>query len=203
MNIDKLNDLLAGNDSKLKCVSVVDDAISLVINIFHETTAPLIQEEINVIKERFVDQKQLVCFLSKYSSLRLYCSRDTDSSAFYIAHPSEWDVLAGEVNEWISDLAEDEVLGRDCEEWLETALVIGEIPESGNYFLLPTSGKYSGRICLFDHDGFEFTELAENLELFVEYLCTPNHELLQEISISTRYKDGSTDVQWVPVQFIL
>jgi hypothetical protein len=97
---------------------------------------------------------------------------------------------------WITDLPEDEV-DELLPEWIKDCVVIGEVPNSGNYFLVPLSGAERGKVFEFEHDGFEFIESGSDLADFLSRKSTVTHELLQEILTHTRYSDGESDTQWL------
>ena len=44
------------------------------------------------------------------------------------------------------------------------AVVIGEVPQSGNYYLYVTKGDNQGKVFQFEHDGFEFIEMGNDLK---------------------------------------
>lgn len=201
MNLQKLTSLLDTNNQKFLCSSTSNESQEFTAHIFHEVTPPLNTPQIEELKNAVGDIGQLFELFGSYSSVRLYCDSMSDTSAYYIAHPNDWSELASEMNEWLSDLTEEEE-SEILEDWTENALVIGEIPSSGNYFLLATDGEQKGKIYSFEHDGFEFIEIAKDVEQFINQLCTINDELLDDIMCYSRYSDGETDTQWIPKKYI-
>ena len=174
--------------------------------ITHETTPPLDQAQIDQLKAQFPEVPDLVELYSKHGSIRLYCSTvfyeplGRFPSAFYIAHPDEWPELKECFGDWLSGLDEEEP-----EElvplWIEDCIVIGEIPNSGNYFLVPLQGTDTGNVYEFEHDGFEFIKKADTVAEFIAKLCTVNDELINEIIGHTRYFDGKTNTQWLAERY--
>ena len=81
--------------------------------------------------------------------------------------------------------------------WIEDYVVIGEIPNSGNYFLVPLKAPETGCVYEFEHDGFEFIKQADNVAEFIAKLCTVTDVLISEIRGHTRYFDGKTNTQWL------
>ena len=75
--------------------------------------------------------------------------------------------------------------------------VIGEVPNSGNYFMVPLCGEDIGKVFEFEHDGFEFIEAGTSFSDFLNGKSVVTDELLQEILGHTRYSDGVSDTQWL------
>ena len=82
-------------------------------------------------------------------------------------------------------------------DWLETALVFGEIPESSNYLLMPTEGDEVGKVFMFEHHNFSFIEKSTNFDRFVSRITNPTPELFEEIRRYTQYSDGETATKWL------
>lgn len=55
-------------------------------------------------------------------------------------------------------------------EWLGDAVVLGEIPSSGNCFLYVYKGEQQGKVFEFEHDGFEFIEAGKDIATFLDYI---------------------------------
>lgn len=177
-----------------------------VARIRHETTPALDDGELESLKSQIPEVPQLFEFYLRYGSLRLYC--DTVfyepwggcSSAFYIAPPGEWEELRAYFGDWLADLSEEEEA--EClPDWIGDCIVIGEVSNSGNYFIVPLKGPETGCVYEFEHDGFEFIRRAGSLEAFIASLCTVTDELVREIGGHTRYFDGKTDTQWLPERY--
>ena len=86
--------------------------------------------------------------------------------------------------------------------WIDSFVVVGEVPNSGNYFLVPLEGDDRGKVFEFEHDGFEFIERGSTFAGFVEQISTVNEALLAEILGHTRYADGQSSVQWLCEQYL-
>lgn len=173
-----------------------------IAKIIHETTTPLGDEEIASLKSQLPEVPELIALYSRYGSIRLY--QDTVfyapwgrySSAFYIAHPDEWPELKDYFSGWLDDLSEEEA-EEFLPDWIEDYVVIGEIPNSGNYFLVPLTGSETGSVYEFEHDGFEFIKQGNSISEFIAKLCTVTDELLEQIMGHTCYFDGKTNTQWL------
>lgn len=169
--------------------------------IRHEVGPALSADAMAHLESRVGDMPELLAFYRRYGSARLYCDTIEHpvvgfASAFWIAPPSEWEDLWDGFSGWLDNLSEDEK-EEFLPEWIDDCAVIGEVPNSGNYFLVPLSGPDRGKVFEFEHDGFEFIEEGANLEAFLEAKSTVDEALLTEILSHTRYCDGKTSVQWL------
>jgi hypothetical protein len=105
-------------------------------------------------------------FYGTFAHLTLYVDEQSQDAAFFIASPSQWGELEGEFTPWLDGLSDDEAA--EClPGWIDDCIVVGEIPRSGNYLLVPASGPDAGKVFEFEHDGFEFLELGDSLPDFV------------------------------------
>ena len=117
-------------------------------------------------------------FYATFGALTLYHDQDSDEAAFYIAAPDLWHELDGYFKVWHEDMDETE-REEYLPEWIDDYIVIGELPNTGNFLLMPLSGDSKGKVFEFEHDGFEFIEHADTLPAFVESrLDLDNAELL-------------------------
>ena len=197
MEFKALNQLVTSKNQRFLCIPAGDSAdTEFLAHITHEVTEALSNEDIEQLKQEIGVQEQLFKLLSTYGSVRLYCDTLSDDSAFYIAHPSEWQSLESDFRLWINDL-DDQDKEELLPEWLDGAIVFGEIPSSGNYFIYLIKGEHQGKVFEFEHDGFEFLEAGKNIIDFLEYICSPTEKLIQNIQSHTRYSDGKTDTQWL------
>lgn len=128
-------------------------------------------------------------FYSTFSQLTLYLDEASGDAAFHIAHPSQWPELDDEFRPWIE--ADD-----DLPEWIEDCLVIGEVPHSGNYLLVPTTGPEAGKVFEFEHDGFEFIELGTSLPDFVARSLDLDSARLTDMASHLRFIAPGEDKQW-------
>lgn len=173
-----------------------------VARITHEVTPALSAEELDELRRQVPEVPQLAELYARHGSIRLYCDTTfhepwgSYSSAFYIAHPDEWADLAVGFGDWLADLDEKERAER-LPSWIDACLVIGEIPSSGNYFLVPLEGPDTGGVFEFEHDGFEFIRQGDSIAGFIARLSTVSDALLHDIACHTRYFDGKSDMQWL------
>ncbi|PKM04315.1 MAG: hypothetical protein CVV16_05530 [Gammaproteobacteria bacterium HGW-Gammaproteobacteria-6] len=176
-----------------------------IAQISHQTEPGLDQETLDYIGQQLGDVAELLAFYQRFGELRLYCDNNESehlgqASAFLIAHPSMWPTLRAEFDDWVDSLEDDE-----AEEllpgWLDDFMVFGEVPNSGNYFLLALGPEQQGQVFEFEHDGFEFIARG-NFSTFINRLAEVNDDLLREISGHTRYSDGHSDTQWLCREYL-
>jgi len=206
---DKLQQLLAHRNPRFVCRVAgarKGGPDKHIAHIDHVITPPVDADTLAGMRSQLGELPELFAFYERYGSLRLY--RDSvDSpgigcaSAFYIAPPEAWAELRSDVGDWFSQLDEDEA-AEFLPDWVSDCVAIGEVPNSGNYFLMPMVGEERGKVFEFEHDGFEFIERGASFEDFVEKLADVNEELLRDIGGHTRYDDGVTDYQWMPSAYL-
>jgi hypothetical protein len=134
-------------------------------------------------------------FYSTFGSLELYCDPESGESAYYIGTQAQWTELARYFESWLEGLDEDE-LAECVPAWVKESIVVGEIPSSGNYLLIPTSGADAGKVFEFEHDGFEFIEQGTSLPSFVLRTLLPDVRQLTEMAGHLRFITGDPHVQW-------
>jgi hypothetical protein len=169
-------------------------------HIRHEVGPPLDSSSLADLAKQVGDMPELLEFYRRYGTARLYCDtvpgRFGNASAYYIAPPETWAELRDAFSGWIDDLAEEEK-EELLPEWIDSFVVVGEVPNSGNYFLVPLEGPERGKVFEFEHDGFEFIESGRNFADFLNRKSTVTDDLLGEILTHTRYSDGKSDTQWL------
>lgn len=137
---------------------------------------------------------RLAEFYSHFGSVLLYHHEGSGDAARFIAPVEQWSALRAELDDWTAIVGDDEE--EPLPEWLDTALVVGEVPASGNYILVPTQGEFAGRVFEFDHDGFEFRDRAPDLFDYVAGLLRPDGSMLTDMASSMRFVEGDPAVQW-------
>lgn len=141
------------------------------------------------------DLGKLKEFYSTFGNLTLYHHKESGDAAFFLANPDQWETLQEHFLDWTENLDEE-----DQEElipdWVSACVVVGEIPESGNYLLMSTSGDMKGHVFEFEHDGFEFRELGSNISEFVTNMLTPDSEALTNMASHMTFIEGNSIEQW-------
>ncbi|MFO1321603.1 MAG: hypothetical protein U1F52_18490 [Burkholderiales bacterium] len=174
--------------------------------IDHEVTPALDAGALADLRSQWGDLPALIGFYERFGSLRLYRDSVTRhdigrASAYYIASPDTWAGLHESVVDWLGDIDEEE-RAEFVPDWLDGCIAIGQIPNSGNTFLVPVTGTDRGKVFEFEHDGLEFIERADTFEAFVEQLATVDEARLRDIGSHTRSSDGQTPLQWMPVSYL-
>ena len=130
-------------------------------------------------------------FYSMFEDLLMYVDEQSDDAAYLIASPSLWPELDNHFRPWLEALEED-----DLPEWIDDCIVVGEIPRSGNYLLLPASGTEEGKVFEFEHDGYEFLELGTSLPDFVLRTLDLDSPRLTAIASHMRFILADERRQW-------
>jgi hypothetical protein len=134
-------------------------------------------------------------FYDTFARLTLYLEEDSGDAAFSIASPDQWAELKSDFEVWIDDLSDDEA--DEClPDWLPHYVVVGEVPHSGNYLLVPTTGPEVGCVYLFDHDGFEFAKLGSTLAEFVASSLDLDTKRLTDMASHMRFITQTENRQW-------
>lgn len=134
-------------------------------------------------------------FYDTFAELTLYLDERTGEAAFLIASPSEWPQLDDYFRPWLDGIDEDEAADF-LPGWVKSCLVVGEVPRSGNYLLVPTVGADAGVVFEFDHDGLEFIRLGDNLPDFVARTLDLDTQRLTGIASHIRFIEPSDSRQW-------
>lgn len=134
-------------------------------------------------------------FYETFDSLHLFFDKVSGEAAIELASPEQWDSLQAEFSNWLDILSQDE---KDdiLPLWAYNCLVIGEIPNSGNYLLMPKDGDKKGYLFEFEHDGFEFIEHAPNIVEFIIKSLNPDSARLRHMASHMRFVGENPEIQW-------
>ncbi len=188
MTFKELEIAVRQHTGEFLCEEINNEQNTKVVRFSHIVTEPI---ELNVVP----NVGDLREFYSTFGSILFYHDNRSGDASKYLAPTSNWNELHEYFSGWLEGLDEDdreEVLP----DWVETAVVIGETPHSGNYILVPTEGAEAGHVFEFDHDGFEFHYEAENLAEYIEHLLQPNGSKLTEIASHMRFIEDDAIAQW-------
>lgn len=191
MKLDHLLDSVRKHGGMFICTQIPDHTISKEVEFSHQFESPAAlqrEESIESLKD----------FYDTFTSLRLYHVPVSNEAAFYIAGPDQWAGLQSDFAPWLEDL-DDEDRAELLPSWIDDCTVIGEIPSTGNYLLMPRSGEKRGFVFEFDHDGFEFIECAPDLEQFVLQLLQPSASALTSMASHMRFivEDDHRSQWWI------
>lgn len=139
---------------------------------------------------------RLADFFDTFGSAVFYETPKTGDAAVHIAAPSEWRTLGDDLRDSFDSLSDEE--RAEClPPWVETCLVIGEMPRTGNYVLMATEGDEAGHVFEFDHDGFEFSHQATDLVDYTRRLLALDAQRLAVFASSLRFVEGDDwMIQW-------
>lgn len=138
---------------------------------------------------------RLVDFFDTFGGAVFYWDEKSGDAAVFIAAPSEWSALRSSFMQGFESLSEKE--RQEClPHWIETCLVIGEMPRSGNYVLMATEGDAAGHVFEFDHDGFEFSQRAGDLVDYTYRLLALDTQRLTDFASHLRFIEGDWRTQW-------
>ncbi len=186
-----MTNTLEHRNPRFLCISLSDGSTLREMPLHHEVGGEPPGAGVEILEA----DDPLRLMLEQVSSLRLYCDNLSDASAFYIAHPDEWEELRTEFEAWS--------FGREhaLPEWVSDAIVFAEVPNSGVYYLYST-GNDKGCIFEYSGDGDELIKVSGSLDEFLTYICTPCDDLIADIQTYTRFSDGSSDTQWLPQKYL-
>jgi hypothetical protein len=139
----------------------------------------------------------LIAFYRKHNGCVLY--RDTLSAAAGIELFAIENMAAQteEMYEWLQSLDDEADINH-----LRTAVAIGHVPESGNFFAVPIEGEKAGMVFYVDHDDWREEPFANSFDEFMDRITISPAKLLSEdLGCCTRYSDGETDTQWIPIEY--
>ena len=134
-------------------------------------------------------------FYATFGSITFFVDELSGDEGKHLASPENWAELDAEFRGWIDHFSEEEKEDY-LPDWVDTCLVIGEEPRTGNYLLMPTEGESEGRVFVFDHDGYEFVDEAEDIIAYVEYMLKPDNALLVSLASHMRFIEEGSQHQW-------
>ena len=188
MRLEELERAVLAHGGEFRCVQIRDEGNKKLVPFRHVVTPAVAATELP-------DVGKLREFYATFGSILFYCDEQSGDAARYLAPLSEWPELHDSFMDWmepVMDEPDEELLPR----WVNTCLVIGETPRSGNYILMPTQGPAAGQVWEFDHDGYEFNCAGNDLVDYVERIMAPTGSRLTDFASSMRFITGDPMVQW-------
>ena len=189
MTLPDLHRAIAEHTGTFLCERINKPQETKTVNFQHHIQPPA------ALDAPLPDVGQLPAFYATMGGVLLYHEANTGDAARYIAPPAEWPTLQEAFEGWTEHLS-DEEREEILPDWIPHCLVIGETPHSGNYILMATDGECAGQVFEFDHDGFEFTQVANDVVDYVQRLLRLDSPTLANIASHMRFIDRNTGVQW-------
>ena len=184
----KLSELVKGHSGEFRCRGISDETRSKVVPFRHLAIAPRLTEALPKLPE-------LSAFYEEFGSLVLYYEPESEECAFYIAPPDHWKELECRFRMWLEGMTDEEMAG-SVPPWVNDCLVVGSLPGTGNYLLIPSAGEDRGKVFEFEHDGFEFIELADSLPSFIRRCLEPTPTDLVAMASHLRFGSAEENEQW-------
>ena len=188
MKLTELETAIRRHHGDFHCEHVHDDSQEKTIAFVHHVTPPSGAGEVPAVG-------RLRDFYETVGSAVFYLDEKSGDAARHLAPPVEWEDLRAGFLDWLEDLDEDEYADL-VPDWVDTCVVVGEVPHSGNYILVPTEGPDAGCVFEFDHDGFEFTLQGDDMVDYVEQVLAPDAALLTDFASHMRFVEGERGAQW-------
>ncbi|MGV3526614.1 MAG: hypothetical protein ACO1RX_20520 [Candidatus Sericytochromatia bacterium] len=141
------------------------------------------------------DVGDLRAFYAHFGSIAFYHDPLSGDVGRVLAPVTAWPELREGLWGWLDPL-DDEARAEILPLWIDTACVMGETPQSGNYLMVPTEGPEAGQVFEFDHDGYLFTPEAASLQAYVERLLKPDSATLTALATHMRFVGPDDTCQW-------
>jgi len=141
----------------------------------------------------------LTRFVEEHDGIKLYHDTKSDAAGLEIYPTYDWRSRTLEMRESMTAIFFD---APDTPNWISDGIAIGEIPQSANYFVLQLDGADSGKIFYANHDDFTTEPIADSFEQFLQMIIGNPPGFMLARGCYTRYLDGETDTQWIPVEYI-
>jgi len=188
----KLNELAKSvfeHRGEFDCEEIHNETNTRVVQFQHALTPPEPASDLPAIG-------RLSDFYETFGSITFYVDPVSGDAARFLAGPSQWPALMADFGGWFDDMDESE-RQEYLPDWVDSCLVIGETPSSGNYVLMATHGDVAGKVFEFDHDGFEFVEQAKDIIEYAEKMLNPDAIRLTDFASHMRFIDeGQSRSQW-------
>ena len=166
--------------------------------ITHQVTGPASASTLSKLKRMIpTGSDQLLKFYASHDGLILYKDTIGDAEGVQLLAVENMDEGTNELREWLDTVEE-----ADDHNKLKTAIAIGQVPHSGNYFAMPVEGPNVGKVFYVDHDDWREEPFSESFDEFVSRIADSPAKLLSEdLGCYARYSDGETEIQWIPEEY--
>lgn len=152
-----------------------------------------------VVSRLCSDISALKHFVERHDGVLLYRDKQSEAGGIAFFSALEWPSRTQEMRESMTAMgfAED-----DMPDWFHRGIVFGQIPRSGNYFVIQLRGAEAGKVFYCDHDDFRTEAIAQSFECFLNMIVDNPPEFLHQCGCYTRYSDGKTNTQWIPKEYV-
>lgn len=188
MKLTELELAIAAHSGEFLCEEISDPASRKSIAFRHRIEPPQAGRTVPPLPG-------LQDFYDTFGSVLFYADAHSGEAAILVAAPGQWDTLHAHFSAWTGHL-DDREREEYLPDWVDEALVVGEEPHTGNYLLIPTTGENAGHVVLFDHDGFDFLDLAPDLPTYAKRLLAPDDAALTMMATHMRFIEDGSSAQW-------
>jgi len=200
MPFHTLNELLAHTSPGFVCEGAgVSRTEQFLAKITHLVPDAASTSDLSKLKQMIaVGSEELLEFYGEHNGLILY--KDTIGNAEGVELFAVENMADGtaELRSWLD-------MGGGAADYnnLKTAIAIGQVPHSGNYFAMPVEGPGVGKVYYVDHDDWREDPYAKSFNEFVIRITSSPAKLLSEdLGCYARYSDGTTNIQWIPIEYL-
>ena len=196
----KLQELLAHPAPGFLCKGAGDAREKkFLAKITHKVSEPASASALSKLAQMIpIGSEQLLAFYKSHDGLVLYKDTIGDAEGVELFSVAGMDGGTNELRQWLDPLEEE-----DDNNKLKSAIAIGQVPHSGNYFAMPVEGPGVGKVFYVDHDDWREEPFAETFDELVDQIASSPAKLLSEVlGCYARYSDGKTNIQWIPGEFI-
>lgn len=173
----------------------------IVVKVKHRLGPPATRLAIKLLKTTLGAGADhgIVQFYSKHDGATLYSQVGADAAGIRFFPIRQW---AAATRHWRRRR------GDGLDDWgnpspqLAAGVVFAEIPRSGNYFLIRTEGRQTGKIFYDNHENATTKPLARTFESLLDMIWPDPAAFLCQMGGYTRYCDGTTATQWIPKKYL-
>jgi hypothetical protein len=198
--LNDLERLMANEDSAFVCTAAGDRSgkKSFVARLRHEGGPPASRAALAELRRlagsRADEARPLY---ERHDGLRLYADTRSATAGIALFPIEEWAARTEALRQdW------SHVSAAEDPEQLLSGVAIGEPPQSGNAFVWLQEGPRTGQVFYLEHDDWPQGPFAEDFAAFLAKVLRDPVELLDSLGAYARYRDGRTDTQWIPSQFL-
>lgn len=198
----RFQEMLRENRPAFRCYAAGDRAEALAFTAFvrHVLNPPATAAALAEFDSQFGGACQsLRELLSSHDGMVLFCDTRSDAVGLELFPIADWPARTAEMRESMEAMGFDLA---DMPQWFDSGIVVGQIPQSANYFVVGTTGESTGKLYYADHDDFAEDPIADDAESLVSSLIADPAQFMYDRGCYTRYSDGTTETQWIPKQYL-